>query len=225
MPARPTSDGSFAARMGFAMIALALLGFGGRALTASETHPPPADALSWHVATISVWYGLFVLQAMIGRARQRLHRALGYLSLPLAAALAWSGVGVMAANYRLTGDAPLSFFNLLNLTQFLGLYTAAVLSVRRPRQHVRLLLYASFAMMPPALVRIVQAVGLPEPVAVLLIVGLWLPGLRHDRALLGRVHPATWVGVAVIASGVALGGPIGFSEAWAAALARALGAA
>ena len=60
--------------------------------------------------------------------------------------------------------------------------------------------------------------GLPEPVTVLLIVGLWIPGLRHDRAMLGRVHGATWVGVFVLGAGVALGGPVGFSAAWAALL-------
>ncbi|MGC6486472.1 MAG: hypothetical protein ACON4Z_02420 [Planctomycetota bacterium] len=224
MAAHQRSDRAFAARAGQSLIALMLLGFGGRALVHGDSAPPPLRVLLPHVATVVAWYVLFVLQAASGARRRRRHRLLGYASLPLVLAMLSSGVAVMAANYRLKGDAPLAFFNLLNLSQFFGLYTAALLSVRRPRQHARLMLYASFAMMPPALVRIVQAVGLPEPVTVLLIVGLWIPGIRHDRATLGRVHPATWWGVAVITAGLVLGGPVGFSAAWAALIERAAGA-
>ena len=59
-------------------------------------------------------------------------------------------VAVTGANFRLKGDAPLVFFNLLNLTQFVVLYTWAVLRVRDPALHKRLLLFGSIAMMPPA---------------------------------------------------------------------------
>ena len=219
-----STDRAFAVRMGLAMLGLILVGFGGRALTADEEPALDPAVLGRHIATIAAWYGLFVLQAATSTPQRRWHRTLGYLSVPLVAALCFSGAHVMAANFEATGDAPLAFFNLLNLTQFLGLYTAAVLSVRRPQRHARLMLYASLAMMPPALVRIVQAAGLPEPASVLLIVALWIPGIRHDRATLGRVHPATWWGVGVIAAGLAVGGPVGFSAGWAAALERALGA-
>lgn len=202
--------------MGWLLLALILLGFGGRALTRGEETPPDAWVLVPHIACIGGWYLLFVLQAtLIGRRRRGLHRGLGYASLPLAAALLWTSVAVMAANYRIKGDAPLVFFNVLNLTQFAGLYAAAMLRVRSSATHKRLMLYAGAAMMPPALVRIIQAVGLPEPVTVLLIVGLWIPGIRHDRATLGRIHRGTWIGVGVIALGVAVGGPVGFSGWWA----------
>ena len=226
MPAAAATDRSLAVRAGLLLVALIVLGFGGRALTqveAAEARPPLAVLLP-HVAAVSAWYLLFLLQAAWSGPRRRLHRVAGYLSLPLVVALLWTGLLVMAANYRLKGDAPLAFFNVLNLGQFAGLYVAALTQVRRPRRHMRLMLYASCAMMPPALVRIVQAVALPEPVTVLLIVGLWVPGLRHDRATLGRVHGATWVGVGVIAAGVALGGPVGFSAAWAALVDGWLGA-
>ena len=220
MPDRAATDRSFAVRMGLLLLTMIALGFGGRAWargSAAEAGPPLATLLP-HVGAVGAWYVLFVLQAAWSGPRRRLHRVAGYLSVPLVVGVLWTGVVVMAANYRLKGDAPLAFFNLLNLGQFAGLYLAALTQVRRPRHHARLMLYASCAMMPPALVRIVQALGLPEPVTVLLIVGLWIPGLRHDRAMLGRVHGATWVGVFVLGAGVALGGPVGFSAAWAALL-------
>jgi hypothetical protein len=210
--------------MGLLQLALILLGFGGRALTRGEETPPAPWVLIPHILCIGAWYLLFVLQAaLIGWRRRGLHRALGYASLPLAAALLWTSAVVMSANYRIKGDAPLVFFNVLNLTQFAGLYAAAVLRVRHTATHKRLMLYAGAAMMPPALVRIIQAAGLPEPVTVLLIVGLWIPGIRHDRATLGRVHRGTWIGVGVIAFGVAIGGPIGFSGWWADLVERWIG--
>jgi hypothetical protein len=202
--------------MGLLLVALILAGFVGRALVAAEADAPAAAVLVPHIATIGLWYLLFVQQARwIGQRRTRTHRRFGYASLPLALALLWTGVAVAAANYRIQQNAPLVFFNLLNLAQFAGLYAAALTRVRHPGSHGRLMLYASIAMMPPALVRIVQAVSLPEPVTVVLIVALWVPGIRHDRATLGRVHRATWIGVGVIAAGVAAGGPIGFSDGWA----------
>lgn len=223
MPAPRSSDRRFALRMGLALCVLILAGFGGRALAGAESRPPAPGVLVPHIATVAAWYGLFVLQAVLGRPQRRLHRLLGYASLPLVVALLWTGLAVMAANYRIQGDAPLVFFNLLNLAQFAGLYLTALFAVRRPAVHKRLLLYASIAMMPPALVRIVQALGFPEPVTVLLIVGLWVPGIRHDRASIGRVHGATWAGIGVIAAGVAAGGPIGFSAGWAELVERWLG--
>jgi hypothetical protein len=221
---RPASDRVFFVRMGLLLLALILLGFGGRALTRGEETPPEASVLLPHIACIGAWYLLFVVQAwLIGQRRRGLHRMLGYASLPLSAALLWTSVLVMAANYRLKGDAPLVFFNVLNLSQFAAMYGVAVLRVRDTALHKRLMLYASVAMMPPALVRIIQALGLPEPVTVLLIVGLWVPGFRHDLATRGRVHPGTWIGVGVIAVGVAVGGPIGFSAGWADLVERWIG--
>ena len=226
MPAAPATDRALAVKAGLLLLALIALGFGGRALSQGEAaeERPPLAVLLPHIATVGSWYLLFVLQAAWSGPRRRLHRVMGKLSLPLVVALLWTGLLVMAANYRLKGDAPLAFFNVLNLCQFAGLYVAALTQVHRPARHMRLMLYASCAMMPPALVRIVQALGLPEPVTVLLIVGLWVPGLRHDRATLGRVHGATWVGVGVIAACVVLGGPVGFSAAWAALADAWLGA-
>jgi len=226
VPAAPATDRALAVKAGLLLLALIALGFGGRALTQGEAaeERPPLAVLLPHIATVGGWYLLFVLQAAWSGPRRRLHRVLGKLSAPLVLALLWTGLLVMAANYRLKGDAPLAFFNVLNLCQFAGLYVAALTQVRRPARHMRLMLYASCAMMPPALVRIVQALGLPEPVTVLLIVGLWVPGLRHDRETLGRVHGATWVGIGVIAAGVVLGGPVGFSAAWAALADAWLGA-
>ncbi|MCA8952635.1 MAG: hypothetical protein KDE27_24190 [Planctomycetes bacterium] len=202
--------------MALLMIALIVAGFGGRALARGETSPPAPAILIPHAICIGAWYLLFLLQAAwIGRRRLRLHRAIGYASPLLAVAVLWTGVAIMAANYRLKGNAPLVFFNALNLTQFAGLFSAAIATVRRPAVHKRLMLYASIAMLPPALVRLVQALGLPDATAVLPIIALWLPGPCHDRRTLGRVHGATWIGIGVIAFGVVIGGPIGFSTGWA----------
>lgn len=217
------SPGWFFFRCGLGLIVCILLGFGGRALVQGEELAPDASVLLPHIACISGWYLLFALQAYWiasappGLARQKrrvLHKRVGYASLLLAAGLLVTGFPVTAANFRLKGDAPLVFFNVLNLTQFAVLFTWAVCRVKDPALHKRLMLFASLAMMPPALVRMVQAVGLPEPVTVLLIVGWWVPILLHDRATRGRVHRGTWIGITAIGIGLVVGGPIGFSDGW-----------
>ena len=86
--------------MGLAMLALILVGFGGRALTAGEEPALNPAVLGRHIATIVAWYGLFVLQAATSTPQRRWHRTLGYLSVPLVAALCFSGAHVMAANFE-----------------------------------------------------------------------------------------------------------------------------
>lgn len=217
MPSRADADHLFFRRFSWALILLIFAGFGGRALTSREELPPAASILFPHIGCIGGWYLLFAVQvSLIGRQRKGLHRRLGYLSLLLTIGVLWTGVAVAFANYRLKHDAPLVFFNLLNLSQFAALYAAAVVLVRRPATHKRLMLFASIAMMPPALVRIIQAIGLPEVVTVALMLGLLVPVVRHDRTTLSRVHPSTWVGGGTVIAGILIGGPLAFQPGWAA---------
>ncbi|MCR9245126.1 MAG: hypothetical protein NXI31_08835 [bacterium] len=212
---RAESDRRFYWRSSLGLIAFIVLGFGGRALTQHEEDAPALAVLAPHIVCIVGWYLLFAVQAfLIGKGRHQLHRRLGRASVVLVIGLLVSGVLVTSANFRLKGDAPLVFFNLLNLAQFAVLYVWAVLRVRDPALHKRLLLFASIAMMPPALVRLIQTFGLPEVATVGLIVGWCVPSVLHDRATLGRVHRGTWIGLAAIGIGLAIGGPIGFSAGW-----------
>lgn len=217
MPSRADADRLFFRRFSWALILLILAGFGGRALTSREELPPAAVILLPHIACIGGWYLLFAAQvSLIGARRKGLHRRLGYLSLPLAIGVVWTGVTVAFANYRLKHDAPLVFFNLLNLSQFAALYAAAVVLVRKPAAHKRLMLFGSIAMMPPALVRIIQAIGLPEVVTVAPMLGLLVPVVLHDRRTLGGVHPSTWTGGGAVVAGILIGGPLAFQQGWAA---------
>lgn len=207
----------FFTRFAIALWVLILLGFGGRALTESEEKPPAAWILIPHIVSIAGWYLLFAAQAsLIGSKRRELHKRLGMLSPVLSLGLLITSVLVMAANYRLKGDAPLVFFNVLNLSQFTGLYLYAMRLRRSDRAaHARLMLYAGVTMMPPALVRMIQALSLPEVVTIVPIVSLWIPGIVYDRRRYGRIHRGTKIGVGTILVGVLIGAPIGFSETWA----------
>lgn len=225
MLSRADADRLFFRRFSWALILLIVMGFGGRALTSREELPPAPGILYPHIGCIAGWYLLFAVQvSLIAARRKGVHRGLGYLSLPLAIGVLWTGVAVAFANYRLKHDAPLVFFNLLNLSQFAALYAAAVVLVRRPATHKRLMLFGSIVMMPPALVRIIQAIGLPEVATVALMLGLLLPVVVHDRATLGRVHTSTWVGSGTVVAGIVIGGPLAFQPGWAAWLASAVGA-
>lgn len=215
MPVRAESDHAFYWRCGLGMIVFLVLGFGARVLVEREERSPALAVLVPHIVSIGAWYLLFAAQTrLIAAGRRTLHRRLGSASVPLVLALLVTGVAVTRANFLIKGDAPLVFFNVLNLAQFTILYAWALLRVRQPALHKRLMLYGSIAMMPPALVRLIQAIGLPEVATVGLIIGWCVPGVLHDRTTLGRVHRGTWIGIGTIAFGLAIGGPVGFSDGW-----------
>ncbi|MEO0479350.1 MAG: hypothetical protein AAF196_07715 [Planctomycetota bacterium] len=215
-PKPTTPDSRFFRDFGLLLIGLIVLGFGGRTLFGHDELRPELPILLPHILTVGGWYVLLVVQsALIACKNRALHRRLGKLSALLALGLVVTGVWVMAANYRLKDDAPLAFFNCLNLSQFVLLYILGIRRVKSDRlAHPRLLIWGAIAMMPPALVRIVQTVGLPEPITVIPMLALWIPPIRHDWQLLGRMQRGTRLGLTVVGLGLVIG-PIGFTEVWA----------
>lgn len=171
---------------------------------------PMAAPLTVHLHGLIMlaWLGLSVAQAtLIRRESAALHRRLGWIGVILAAAAVVTGgfVGLQAVQM---GRQPPFFtppyflaLSWLGVLFFAGLVAAAVANRRRTEWHRRLMVGAMIMIMEPALGRI-----LPMPfimpwgewlvLAVQLAVFAIL--VRHDRKVLGLVHPATLMAMIVV---------------------------
>ena len=117
------------------------------------------------------------------------------------------------------------------ITLFGGFVFAAIVYVRRPEIHKRLMLLATVSMIPPAIARLFFAVsvgmgaglrpglGPPRTVESVLIPSLLadafiLAGVVYDVRTRGRPHPAYLVGGAIILAVQVLRGPASTTTWW-----------
>ena len=162
-----------------------------------------------HGAVMVAWLALLMTQATLAaRDNLAVHRKLGWLGAVLATL-----IGPLAIATSITaitvGAVPPFFSNafFLSLVTIGGmLFTAmvwAAISYRRQTDwHRRLIIGSSILLMEPALGRL-----LPMPLIggetgewISLAIQLLVLGLlvRHDRRLLGRIHPATTAAMLVV---------------------------
>ncbi len=171
----------------------------------------PASAPWWvhaHGLLMLSWMGLFVAQTRLARAGSMdLHRTLGALSCVLVAAMALAAIH--AADMAVAmGRVPPFFTNpyfvaltWTDIAGFVAVFVAAVALRKDATWHRRLMLAAVVLVTEPAFGRLV-------PLPLLGAAGPWVERafqiavfafpLRHDLRTIGRVHPATLVGPAVI---------------------------
>jgi hypothetical protein len=208
------ADQRFFTRYAIALVAFILFGFIQFELRGFVDIRTAPLFLHVHGAVMVSWLAMFVVQNMLVSGGQiALHRTLGWIGLLLAVAVTMvaSYTGITAIKM---GIVP-PFFStaqFLALTQtgavfFAGLVAAAIVRRKQTQWHRRLMLGSMFLITEPALGRL-----LPMPLlggemgewAVLVVQLVMLAILaRHDKKVLGSVHPATKVVLAaVIASHV-----------------------
>lgn len=200
---------SFFSRMAIALavfIMLAFAQFSARGMVNPFALPP---VIHFHALAMTTWLGLFVTQNLLaGRGAVALHRRLGWASAALVAGIVVLGMaaGISAISGRFNPPffTPAYFLVLTTLgPAVFGTVVAAAIAMRRDMEwHRRLMLVSTVLLMEPALGRIV-----PMPLtgaelgsvieAAGQLIPLWLLA-RHDRATLGRVHPATVWGVTIL---------------------------
>lgn len=174
-------------------------------------YPEVSPLVHVHGWTYFGWYLLVPLQAGLIRAgRFPIHRALGSASLVLGALMV--GVGLVVSSVRVEmarAPEPDPFWELMGVpifaiwALFTAFYVAAMLRVRRPAEHKRLVLLASAVALSAATFRIVARMfGFGTGVAV---VGCLAPvlfvvaAMLHDRRRLHAVHPIyRWGAVAMV---------------------------
>jgi uncharacterized membrane protein len=161
--------------------------------------PPVAHV---HGLLFMTWIALMLVQPMLVRQRRSgLHRKLGLIAIPLAAAMAVSGlgVGVFAVSRDLAaGVGGFAYSQLIGvvaaMTIFVLYVSIAVAARRKPDWHKRMMLLATIAVLWPAWFRFRHLLPfVPHPEIILAVVvsdSLVLVAMVRDRLKFGQVHPA-----------------------------------
>ena len=176
--------------------ACCLIAFGGfmptywMQLPADTFNGPPI--FHFHAILFSAWIVFLLFQTVLAaRGQMRHHRAWGLAGIALASAMFFTGFGtaIYALHQGLSrgyGDLSRSFFivPVSEIVLFASLFIAAIANINRPELHKRLIVLATIALLPAAVMRVVFT----------LVVGHGLPGMR-----VGFVPPAP-VAIVMIAT-------------------------
>ena len=223
--------------------ACALIAFGGFAPTFWLQLPPGtfvgSPLLYLHGVLFSVWTLFFFMQTtLVASGRLQRHRAWGLLGISLATAMVLVGVALadealarrLAAGY---GDRARSFHiaTISMMVLVAGFICAAIVYVRKPEIHKRLMLLATISVLPPAIARVFYLVnvgmsaglrpGLAPPRTVesvlapaLIADALILAGMIHDLRTRGRIHPTYVIGGVIMVSMHVLRAPASTTQWW-----------
>lgn len=212
-PDFPAEERNFFARMAIAMAFIVVLGFSFQLAMGRSTFASPLR-VHVHAVLFMGWVAILVLQSQLAtRGPLALHRRLGWLALGWIALMLGAAMTVIVAMAR-NGTVPFFFtpqhFLLadpLTLIGFVGLTAGAIALRKQTDWHARLHMGAMASLTGPAFGRL-----FPMPLMVpwafegagvgsaLLIIA----GMVRDRRRSGRVHPAWWVGLAVLVGTLAL---------------------
>jgi hypothetical protein len=192
-----------------------------------------------HGVLFTAWPLFLLLQtSLVANGRVTLHRTWGLAGVSLATAMMCTGFAVANAVLatRLAagmGDAARSFHivTMSILVLFGGFIIVAIATVRRPEIHKRMMLLATFTILPPAIARLFFAVivgigpglrpgnGPPRSVesvmsSALLADALILICILYDMRKRGRPHPAYLIGGGVILAVQLLRIPLCSTPGW-----------
>lgn len=157
-----------------------------------------------HAVVMLAWLGMYVAQSWLVSAGQiAIHRKTGWLSLAVALAVVVTGsaTGILAVD---SGRVPPFFTNsfflaltFVGVATFSAVVALAVLKRREVQWHRRLMIGSGILITEPAFGRLVPLPLVGQSVGEIIVLGLQLllVGIlaRHDRKVLGSIHPATLV--------------------------------
>lgn len=177
-------------------IALGLLGFTLFAFAVKAIIHPQVQArytpiVVFHAISMIAWLGLLASQTLLAaRFKLAVHRATGRASIALVGAMLVSGGVISWRIGQELGRPEVTVVNLAAFATFIPLYFLALHFARRRdiAAHRQAMLIATLALMTPAYARVVQVLGLPDPVAIAVEVPITiLIACGYDWALHGRV--------------------------------------
>jgi hypothetical protein len=198
-----------------------------------------APILHLHALFFYGWIALFFVQTRLAAAGRIVrHREFGVAGVALATGMCFAGFAAAVHSVRLhsaqgfpEAARAFSVVPLTGIALFAVLVTLALLNVKHPAVHKRLLLVATASILQAAFGRWFAlflappvAAGQhapPPPIAVTIMPGLLcdlliVAAMIHDRRVNGRVHPVYWSAGAVLLAVQLLRFPIGPSPAWTA---------
>ena len=177
-------------------IALGLLGFSLFAFALKAIVHPQVQArytplVAFHAGSMIAWLILLASQSFLA-ARYKLaaHRATGRASIALVGAMLVSGGVISWRIGQELGRPEVTVVNLAAFATFVPLYFLAIHYARRRdiAAHRQAMLIATLALMTPAYARVVQVLGLPDPVAIAVQPPITiLVSAGYDWVLHGRV--------------------------------------
>lgn len=198
-------------------IALALLGFtlfafGLKAIAHPQVQARYTPIVVFHAGSMIAWLILLVSQSFLAaKFKLAAHRACGRASIALVAAMLVSGGVISWRIGEELGRPEVTVVNLAAFATFIPLYFLALHYARRRdiAAHRQAMLIATLALMTPAYARVVQVLGLPDPVAIAVQVPITvLVSAGYDWLLHGRITKpvlamlAFSVGLVVVMSAV-----------------------
>jgi hypothetical protein len=181
-------------------IALGLLGFTLFAFALKAAAHPEVQArytpiVVFHAMSMVAWLGLLATQAFAAaRFKLAAHRATGRASIALVGAMLVSGSVISWRIGLELGRPEVPVVNLAAFATFIPLYFAALHFARRRdiAAHRQAMLIATLALMTPAYARVVQVLGLPDPVAIAVQPPITIAiACAYDWVLHGRVTKPT----------------------------------
>ncbi|MBK9168723.1 MAG: hypothetical protein IPM24_14810 [Bryobacterales bacterium] len=224
-------------RMAVACFAVAVAGFAPTywiPLVGGTLSVPPLVHI--HAVFFYGWTLLFMRQTWLAsRGAIARHRELGIAGVALATGMCFLGLWVAinglkqfeAAGFGETARA-FSIVSVTGILLFGALFGAAVVFVKNPDIHKRLMLVATVSVLQAAIARWFAVflatpgpggIRLPPPVAVSVMPGLvsdllivW--AMIHDRNTRGRVHPVYWIAGGVLLAVQLLRVPLSSTAGW-----------
>jgi hypothetical protein len=224
--------------MSATFVAIAVIGFAPTywvPLFSGSLAVPPITHL--HAIFFYGWTLLLLRQTWLAASGEiGRHRELGVAGVALATGMLFVGLDAAATSLRHAeaagfGDAarPFAIVSVTAIVLFAVLVTIALLNVRKPEVHKRLMLVATASMLQAAVGRwfllflapraASAAAVSPPPVFVTVIPGLVVDllivaAMIHDRRTIGRVHRVYWTAGAVVVAVQVLRVPLSATHAW-----------
>lgn len=203
------TDGNFFIGLALAMALVLVAGFSVQLAMGRSTFAAPL-LTHVHALVFFGWVVIFVVQSTLGSAEnERLHRRLGWLATGWIAVMVVLGTMTTIALVQ-RGAVPFffvpQFFLIADPATVIGFaalsYTAVAIR-RRTDWHRRLHVCAMAFLMGPGFGRLLPMPFMgPYAFEIAFAAGLVFPlaGAVRDRVRDGRVHPAWWSGLAVLAA-------------------------
>ncbi len=178
-------------KIALGLLAFTLFAFALKAVAHPAVQARYTSLVVFHAGSMIAWLILLASQSFLAaRFKLAAHRATGRASIALVAAMLVSG-GVISWRIGLElGRPEVTVVNLAAFATFVPLYFLALHFARRRdiAAHRQAMLIATLALMTPAYARVVQVLGLPDPVAIAVQVPITiLIACGYDWVLHGRL--------------------------------------